>query len=163
MMNPNVLLSEQSKLVVGLQPVTPSSATPRVISFKLYSRCTVIILVGNGTTVTGSAITLNQAVNVSNGSGKALAFTTARRNIDAGAGDALSDFAVSSNTFTTDTTNSKNLMYVIEVTEDMLDVANNFDCFNVGVGNAANTTVSVLYVLWPAEYGKSTPPSAIVN
>lgn len=163
MMNPNVQLAEATKIVVGLAPVTPSTSVGRVVNLKQYSKCTVIISLLNGTTVTGSAITLNQCTNVGNGSGKALAFTTAKRNIDAAAGDTLTDFAVASNTFTTDTTNSKQLLYVIEVTEDMLDINNGFRCFNVALATAVNTVASVMYILWPAEYGKANPPSAIIN
>lgn len=164
MINSNVQLAEQTKIVTGLTPTSaPSGVSPRMISMKQYSRVSIIITVGNGTTVGGSAITLNQATTVTNTSGKALAFTTAKRNLDCAAGDALADFTVASNTFTTDTTNSKQLMYVIDVNEDQLDLANNFDCLNVAVGNATNTVVSVVYVLYPAEYGKATPPTAVTN
>lgn len=164
-MNPNALLAEITKLVTGLAPITPSSSTPDYVSLKGYSKLTAIILVDNGSTVTGSAITLKQATDVGNSQSdeKALAFTTMKANIDTGASDTLVDTTVSSNTFTTDTTNAKNLMYVVEVKDTDLDIDNGFDCVRVGTGDAANTVLSVLYVLWPAKYGKATPPAAITD
>lgn len=163
MMNPNCLLSEQTKLVTGLAPINPSTSTPDYVSLKGYERCTAIILVDNGATVTGSAITVKQASDVAATGEKALAFTSALRNVDTGAADALSEFTVSSNTFTTDNTDNKNLMYVIDIKPTDLDIANSFDCVRVGTGNSTNAVVSVLYVLWPAKYAKSTPLTGIVD
>lgn len=163
-MNPNILLAEQAKIVEGLFAVTPSSSTPDYVSLKGYNKCTVIVQAKNGTTVTGSAITLKQATAVAGTSEKELAFATALRNIDTGAADALAEFTVTSNTFTTDNTNSKNLMYVMEINEGQLDIAGGFDCVRAGTGNATNTTVHVTYILWPAKFGKyPAPPSAIVD
>lgn len=166
-LNYSRLLTEQAKLVTGLAPITPSSSTPDYVSLKGYNRCTVVILAANGTTVTGSAITLKQATDVTNSLSdeKALAFSTMLANTDTAASDALTATAVTSNTFTTGTTNSKNLLYVIEVQETDLDINNGFDCIRAGTANAANTTLSVLYVLWPAKYGKATSPapSAIID
>src|SRR5262252_4140163 len=124
MMGPNAFLSEIGKPVMGLAPIAPSSSTPAYISMKGYNKCTVIILALNGTTVTGSAIAMKQATAVAGTGVKALAFSTARRNIDCAAADGLADFAVSSNTFTMDATNSKQLMYEITIDESMLDLAN---------------------------------------
>jgi hypothetical protein len=159
----NNLLAEEAKLVFALPPAVPSSAAPTYVSLKNYERIAIIVLVKNATTVTGSAITLKQATSVAAAGEKALAFTTAKRNIDTGAADALADFTVSSNTFTTDATNSKNLMYVIEVKADDLDVNNGFDCVKVGVGDATAATVAVLYALRGAKYATNPLPSAIVD
>lgn len=163
MMNPNALLTEQAKLVAGLCPIAPSSSVPDYVSLKNYEKCTIVILVDNGATVTGSDITIKQATAVANTGEKALAFTSALRNVDVGAGDTLSEFTVSSNTFTTDNTDNKNLMYVMDVKATDLDVAGGFDCIRAGTGNSTNAVLSVLYILWPAKYGKSTPPAAITD
>lgn len=160
-MNLNALLSEQVKIVTGLAPITPSTSTPDYVSLKNYERCTVVIIADNGSTVTGSAITLKQATSVGAGGETPLAFTRAYRNIDTGASDALAAFTVSNNTFTTDTTNAKNLLYVIEVEASDLDVEGGFDCIRAGTGDAANTVLSVIYLLWGPKY--STLPSAIVD
>lgn len=160
-MNLNALLSEQVKFVEGLLGVVPSTSTPDYVSLKNFERVAVIIMVKNATTVTGSAITLKQATAVAGTGEKALAFTKAYRNIDTGAADALAAFDVTSNTFTTDSTNSKNLMYVIEVKAEDLDVNNGFDCIRAGTGDATAATVTVLYALFGAKF--ATTVSAITD
>lgn len=156
-------LVDSAKIVIGLDPTVPSSSTPDYVSLKDYGHVTAIVLVKNATTVTGSAITLKQATAVAGTSEKALSFATAFRNIDTAAADALAEFTVSSDTFTTDATNSKNLMYVIEVDAAQLDVTNGFDCFRVGTGNATAATVTVLYILSSPRYSQATPPAAITD
>ena len=146
-MNLNANISEQIKFVLGLPSAVPNNATPDYVSLKNFERVAIVIAVKNGATVTGSAITLLQATSVAGAGEKPLAFAKAYRNIDADAADALSEFAVASNAFTTANTDSKNLMYVIEVKAEDLDVNNGFDCIRLGVGNATAATVSVLYAL----------------
>lgn len=155
-MNLNANLSEQVKIVEGLLGVVPSSSTPDYVSLKNYERCAILIQVKNATTVTGSAITVKQATSVAGGGEKALSFTKAYRNIDTAAADALAEFAVSSDTFTTNSTNSKNLMYVIEVKAEDLDVNNGFDCIRAGTGDATAATVTVTYLLFGAKFPTTT-------
>lgn len=130
------------------------------VSMKNFRRVTVLIDILNGTTVTGTTVTLKQATAVAGTGEKALAFTRMLANIDVGAGNAPSNYtetAVSSNTFTTDTTNSKRLRYIIEVDAEELDSANNFDCFRVDCTGAANSTGTVGYILWGARYSGANP------
>lgn len=159
-----IVLAEHIKVVEGLAPVVPSSSTPDYISLKDVESVDVLIHVKNATTVTGSAITLHQATTVAGGSVKALAFTTYYRNIDTAASDALTKQTAVSNTFTTDATNSKNLMYRIPVDPASLDVANGFDCIRAGTGDATAATVSVYY-LCKLKYGGNVTiqPSLITD
>lgn len=152
-MNLNARLSEQCKIVTGFAPATPSTSTPDYVSLKGFQKFTAIIIVDNGNTVTGSAITLKQATAVAGTGEDVLAFTKAWRNIDTAASDTLTEFTVSSNTFTTDTTNAKNLLYVIEVDASELNVAGGYDCVRVGTGDAANTVLSVIYILSGPRFG----------
>ncbi len=166
MISPNAALVEQTKIVQLLGPVAPSTSTCDYISLKGCSRVALIIPVKNGSTVTGSAITITQATDVSNTSGKTLAFTSAWRAINAGPSgntDVLSSFTVSSNTFTTDTTNTTDNLYVIEINATDLDVANGFDCIRPNTANSVNATLSVVAVLYPLKYGKAAQDSAITN
>lgn len=163
MISVNGKLVEQVKFVQGLAPITPSTSVPDYVCMKNYNKFAAVISIDNGATVTGTAITLKQAQAVANTGEKALAFTKVWANVDIGATDTLVETAVSSNTFTSDTTDNKNLMYVIEVDPSELDVANGFDCIRVGTGNGVNCVTSVLYMLWPAKYAKATPPSAILD
>ena len=84
-------------------------------------------------------------------------------NLDIDATDTLVATAVTSNTFTTLTTNNKNAMYVIELDAADLDINNGFDCVRVGTGDAAALVLSVLYVLSNPRYAGATPPTAITD
>jgi hypothetical protein len=161
MISINSMLHEGAKIVTGLAPITPSASTPDYVSLKNYNRMTAIICVDNGETVTGTAITLLQANTVAAGGEKALAFTKMWANADTGATDTLVETAVTSNTFTTATTDNKNLLYVIDIDPATLDEG--FDCVRVGTGNGANMVACVLYILWDAKYATATPPSAILD
>lgn len=161
-MTMNANLIEQAHIVTGLAPIVPSSSTPDYVSLKNFERLTVIIVADNATSVTGSAITLKQASVVAGSDEKALAFDTMYANEDTAAGDTLTETAVTSDTFTTDDTDNKNLLYVIEVKAEDLDIANGFDCVRVGAGDAAASVIGVVYILWGAKYaGKAI--SAIVD
>lgn len=156
-------LIDNAKIVVGLAPVVPSSSTPDYVTMSLHNHFTAIISVKNATTVTGSAITLKQATSAAGGSEKALSFTKMWADTDVGAGDTLTETTVSSDTFTTGSTNSKDLLYIIEVNAETLDTANGFNWIRVGTGNATAATVSVVYVLSGSRYvgNFATMPTAI--
>jgi len=130
------------------------------VSLKGYQRCQIIISIADGTTVTGSTITLKQATAVAGTSEKALAFTRMLANTDYAASKTMVETAVTSNTFTTQTTNSKDSLYIIDVDASDLDVANGFDCLRVdGTGHAATASrgVVVLYNLYGARYSGASP------
>jgi hypothetical protein len=146
-MNASGNFIDYNKIVTGLAAILPSSSVPDYVSMKNYAHLTVIINVHNVTTVTGSAITLKQATTVAAGGEKALAFTKMWANLDVVAGEDFTEVAVVSNTFTTDATNSKDLLYVIEVPASTLDIAGGFDCVRAGTANAVAATVNVLYIL----------------
>jgi len=137
--------SNRVKSILGLGPTTPSSSTPKRINLKNVVRLKVVISGLNATTVTGSAITLKQAVDSSGTSEKALSFTTYYANSDAGTSDTLTETTASSDTFTTTSTNSKSYVYVIDVNPASLDTNNSFNFFRVGTGNATATTLNVVY------------------
>lgn len=158
----NGRMDEQAHLVqaTSIVALTGAGGDATYVSLKNYRRVTVIVDILNGSTVTGTAVTLKQATAVAGTSEKALAFTRMLANVDVGAGNAPSNYtetAVSSNTFTTNTTNAKRLRYVIEVDAEDLDNANGFDCFRVDADSAVNSTGVVTYVLWGARYNGANP------
>jgi hypothetical protein len=159
----NAKLAEQCKIVTGYGPGTPSTTVADYVCLKNYGKCTVIIQALNASTVTGSAITLHQATAVANTNEKALAFSTMHANIDVAATDTLVATTVTSNTFTTDTVNTKGSLYVIDIPASSLDVASDFDCLCVKAATGVNTTLSVTYILSEPKYAKATPPSAIID
>jgi hypothetical protein len=129
-------------------------------SLKNFRKVRITISIADGTTVTGTAITLKQATAIAGTSEKALAFTRMLANTDYQASKTMVETAVTSNTFTTQTTNSKDSLYIIDVDSDMLDVANGFDCFRVdGTGHAATASrgVVVLYDFYGARYSGASP------
>lgn len=158
-------LIDTCKIVTGIAPVAMATTAGDAdyISMKGFKRCTIILSVKNATTVTGCAVTLKQATAVAGTSEKALAFTKMWANIDAGASDTLVETAVTSNTFTTDTTNSKDLLYVMEVSETDLDVANGFDCVRLDGLLMAAAVGSVTYVLSGSRYASGIAVSAITD
>jgi hypothetical protein len=161
MITENAQLVEQAVFAQCLAATTPSTTSPRRVSMKGFERATVFISGLNATTVTGSAITLKQDNDISdaNSAEKTLAFTNYYANLDVATNgvNGLSAAVASSNTFTTTGVNSKEFLYVIEVTPDMMDIANGFDCLRVGTGNGVATTINVHILLWPAKYGTIVP------
>lgn len=155
----NARMDEQAYFVQGtsLVALTGAGGDAAYVSLKNYRKATIIVDILNATTVTGTAITLKQATTVAGGSEKALAFTRMLSNIDVGAAQTMVEAAVTSNTFTSDTTNSKRLRYIIEVDSEQLDVANGFDCFRVDGASGVNSIGLVSYILWGAKYNGASP------
>jgi len=158
-MNLNARMDEQVYLVqasaIGALTTTVGDTT--YVSMKGYERAQVIIDVTNSTTVTGGTVTLQQAKAVAGTGEKPLAFTRMLANVDVGAAQTLVETAVTSNTFTTATTDSKRLRYVIDIQASDLDVANAFDCFRVDVTGMASATGMVSYALYGAKYSGASP------
>ncbi|MGQ3051096.1 MAG: hypothetical protein ACT6S0_04870 [Roseateles sp.] len=150
----NARLSEQAAFIqaTAIGALATTVGDGAYVSLKNYAKVCVVIDVTNATTVTGGVVTLKQATAVAGTGEKALAFTRMLANIDVAASQTMVETAVSNNTFTTDTTNSKRLRYIIEIDTDQLDVDGNFDCFRVDVASMAAATGTVSYILWGARY-----------
>jgi hypothetical protein len=162
----NAALPEQFKFVygsTGIGALTTTVGDGDYVSMKNYNRLTIVILIDNSTTVTGTAITLLQADTVAGGNAKALAMTRMWADADVGASDALVKTAVTSDTFTTTAVNDKNALYIIEVLSSDLDIANGFDCVRVDGASAANSVGAVLYILDGSRYAGAPPPTAITD
>lgn len=158
----NGRLDEQAHLVqaTSIAALTGAAGDGIYVSLKNCRRVTVIIDIANGTTVTGTAVTLKQATAVAGTGEKALAFTRMLANTDVATAQAPANFtetAVTNNTFTTNTTNSRRLRYVIEVDAESLDIANSFDCFRVDADSAVNSTGVVTYIIWGCRYSGANP------
>lgn len=167
-MNLSMRLDEQITPVVAAAGLllTSTLGDTDYVSLKGYAGCMIIISIADGTTVTGSTITLQQATAVAGTSEKPLGFTRMLANTDYAASKNLTETAVTNNTFTTQTVNSKDSLYVIDVKADQLDVTNGFDCLRVdGTGHAATASrgVVVLYLLYGKRYSGATPNEAIAD
>lgn len=163
-MSLNAALHEQVRPVVAAAGLllTSTLGDTTYVSMKGYARAMVIITIADGTTVTGSTITLKQATDVTNSQSdeKALAFTKVWKNVDIAAGQTFTETAVTSNTFDTQAVNSKISCYILDIKASDLDVANGFDCFRVdGTGHAATNSLGsqVLYLMFGPRYSGLTP------
>ncbi len=147
------------RLVDHIHPVNvfpaavPSTSVSAYVNLANYNHVTFVIQVTNATTVTGSAVTLTQALDTSGTTPKALAFTTVYQDIDTATLDALAATAVTSNTFTTLTTNSKKALYIIEVDAAELDQANGYVALAVSMATGVAATLSVVAYLSGARFG----------
>lgn len=152
----NGRLDEQVTTVVAAAGLllTSTLGDTKYVSLKGYNRMQIVISIADGTTVTGSTITLKQATAVAGTSEKALAFTRMLSSADYPT-TALAETTVSSSTFTTQTVNSKDSVFIIDVMASDLDVAGGFDCIRVdGTGHAATASrgCAVIYNLYGARY-----------
>lgn len=159
--NLNGRLDEQVSTVVAAAGLllTSTLGDTKYVSLKNYRKCQIVISIADGTTVTGSTITLKQATAVAGTGEKALGFTRMLSSVDYPT-SALAETAVTSDTFTTQTTNSKDSLYIIDVDSSSLDVAGGFDCIRVdGTGHAATASrgVVVIYNLYGARYSGASP------
>lgn len=157
MISLNARLDEQVTTYVAAAGLllTSTLGDTMYVSMKGYSRARITIVIADGTTVTGTAVTLKQATAVAGTGEKALAFTRMLANTDYQASKAMTETAVSSNTFTTQTTNSKDSVYFIDLKAEDLDLANGFDCFRVdATGHAATASRGcvVIYDLYGPRY-----------
>lgn len=164
----NGRLDEQVTTVVAAAGLllTSTLGDTDYVSMKGYNRCQIIISIADGTTVTGAAVTLKQATAVAGTSEKALAFTRMLANVDYAAAKTMVETAVTSNTFTTQAVNSKDSLYIIDVSASDLDVANGFDCIRVDATDHAATASRgcvVIYNLYGKRYSGSTATEAIAD
>jgi len=155
---------DKYKTVLLAAAQTPSSFTSSWINMAKFSHATVFIHAANGNTVTGSAVSFNQALDTSGGGSKALPFSLQWSNVLATSTDSLTQNNVTSNTFTTATTNGASLLYVVEIHDTDFDLAANpsFAAFQVLLGTAANTTVTAWAHLYPRYRGNfATIPTSL--
>ncbi len=154
-------LDEQVKIVraaAGLL-LTSTLGDTQYVSMKNYRKLQIIISIADGTTVTGTAVTLKQAQAIAGTNEKALGFTRMLSSVDYPTA-ALAETAVVANTFTTQVVNSKDSLYVIDVDSSDLDNANGFDCVRVdATGHAATASRGcvVMYALYGARYSGADP------
>ena len=155
------LFHEKNKVVL-MSPAIVAHATTAgdcgYVSMKGYDSLSIYMFVDNASTVTGCAVTLKQATTVAGTSEKALAFDAVWVLADTAiassviTGEELTETAVTSNTFTTGTTDNKNMLYCMEIKATDLDVANGFDCVRLDGLSQANSVSCVVGILSDARY-----------
>ncbi len=171
----NSKLSESAGIVCVFPPGTPSSAAPIYVSMKHAKRCTFLIIAAKDSTGSTCAVGINQATAIAGTGAKALNTFAVEGNVDTStgtlggaittvaSGDLLSAVTVSNGSFTIPTTASKNAVYAVTVLAKDLDIANNFDCIQLTLGNSAHETIAVFAILDNLDYEDTNPPSVIVD
>ena len=156
-------LPQNAKIVNALSPATDAAGrTGAYVSLKNYHKAFLVcqVLQGNAATV---AVALSQATAVAGTGAKATTVVMPIwSNLDVSTNDTLVE-RTAAISYTTDAA-LKTKTVVIEVDPARLDVAGGFDCVApvTGASNVANLT-SAMWILTPARYAESTPPSAVVD
>ena len=155
---------EQDVVIVAAQGLLLASTVgdAKYVSLKNFARAEIDIIINDGTTITAADITLLQATAIAGTNAKELAFSWVKKNVDLAAStkQELTLTAVTSNTFKTQTVNSKKSRYVIDLVPSMLDIAGGFDCFRLDGANHASTTplgFTVTYRFFGARYSGADP------
>lgn len=143
-------LSDYTRTVMGCAPaaLTSTAGDGRYVSFRNARKMRITLSILNASTVIGGTVTLKQATAVAGTNEKPLPFGKMFINTDCAASDALLETSVTSDTFTTNATNGKQLLYVIEIKVSDLDINNSFNCARVDVTGMANAAGSVIYDLY---------------
>lgn len=135
------------------------------VSFKNYRRCAVVIGASPASGTNTIAVTLKQAKTVENSpvTEKALTFTRMKRILPTASEDPV-ETTVASSTFNTSAT-AENEMFVIDVDENMLDIANGFDCFRVDMTDpgAVSTPGFILGIMYEPKFKQDPMPAATIN
>ena len=152
----NARLDEQAYFV---QATTMSSDWTGAtwVSMKNWRKLIIVADALTTGSVTGGVVTLNQATDVAASGAKAIGFK--RRKLSLGlttaqteAAQALTETAVSSDTWSIASTTGKRYRSIMEVDSDTLDIAGGFDCVRFVSTALVNATGVVNYILVGARY-----------
>jgi len=165
----NMLLVEEAQIVAGIIPVDLGTAANNgdYVSLKNFHNLTVIVFKGAGTAGDDPVITLQQAQDVSGTGVKELNFTRvdAKVGVQTATGAFTTVTQAAGNTYTDLVSAEAQGLFAIEVTHDMLDIANNFDCVRVTIPDTGtNAQVGcALYILRNPRYKPTGAISGIID
>ena len=133
----------------------PSSFASLWIDMDIYSHVSFVIGVANpGSGITTSAVTVNQGITTAGTSSKALAYNnyfkgTGGYAAQTAASDVLTQVTGVSGTFNTATTISTNFLYVIEIQDTDLDLANGFNCVQLAIATGGGSVMQQYAICSP--------------
>jgi hypothetical protein len=135
-------LVDAVKIVKALSPQVPSTSTSLWVDLANATHVSILISVVNTSgSITGSAITFNQATAIAGTGSKAL--TTYFSNLTCATNDMFTQQTATGGTFTTLTTASASAQYLVELNATDLDINNSFTCLQVALATGANCTIDV--------------------
>lgn len=166
-MNQHIL--EKLQIVSAIVPINLAAGANNGdwVSMKGYGRCAIVLFKGAGNAAEDPTITVEQAVNVSGGSNKALAFTRVDHKV--GTLTAVGQFTTvtqaAANTYQNASSGDAQAIIVIDIKAEDLDADNGFDCVQVSVADVGSVSQigCALYLLHEPRYGSVPLPSAIAN
>lgn len=166
---PNSLFVERNQIASGFVPVDMRSGAPTsdIVSMKNYNRCTIVFFKAAGTNGDDPTITVTQKTAVGGTTSKAVDFT--RVDKKQGTLTAVGTFTKvtqsAGNTFTHADLAENQAIVVIDITGDMLDVDNGYDCIQASVGDVGTNAQlgCLLYILSEPRYATDPLPSALVD
>lgn len=163
-------LIENGRPVTLLQPqsVSNSAKTSLYCSMRNWKRLQIVIMVGAnaGTSTNHIAVTLSQATATAGVGAKALSFDWYYTGPISQSVDALTKTAVTSDTFNI-VAGTANTLYVIEILDTQLDIANGYQWVNVALaasGESAAILIAILGNFYDGDYSglNSTLPSIVL-
>ena len=172
-MNSNARLDEVVTPIVAAAGLllTSTLGDTDYVSLKGYRRCQIIISIADGTTVTGSTITLKQATDVAGTSAKNLTVVTdihKKQGTLTAVGTWTTTTQAAAATYAGDGTSAEEqAVYVVEIEADQLDADNGFDCINVACSDVGTNAQlgCALYILYGLRNGgaPATLPNSIAD
>ena len=168
MMNANADFAEQVQIVAGFVPVDMQAAANNGdwVSLKNYERVTVLFFKAAGTANDDPVLTLREATDVAATGVQNLA-KISRVYTKTGTLSSVGTFTVvnqtAAATFTDATHAEVQAIYAFDVKAE--DLSEGYDCIQCNVADVGGAAQlgCLLYLLWPARYGKIDLPSAIVD
>lgn len=154
-MTPNMNILEYMQICEGILPIALTTArTGRVVSMKNYRRCLVLLYKGIGTASDDPTITLAQGTDIAFGTTKALSFTTlyVKQDLtklsDVGQWTKITQAAAA--TYTELTSAESAALWAIDIKQEQLDIANNYDCVRASISDVGTNAQlgCVLYLLY---------------
>lgn len=155
-------------LVSGIVPINIGSArSSDVISMKNHGRCAIYFHKAAGSASEDPTITVLQATSITPSSAKAVNFTDVytKQGTLTSVGTWTKTTQAAGNTYTNATASENEACWVIDISADMLDVDNGFDCLQVTIADAGsvNQLAALTFILHEPRYAKSGGISAIAN
>jgi len=172
MMTRNARFVEQANIVSGFIPVDlqTGSKDGDWVSLKGYQRCTIVFFKEVGTAGDDPTITVQQTKDVADTGGLAKGVNFTDLHTKTGTQTTTGLFThvtqAAASTYTDAASAEVAALWVIDITPDMMDIANGFDCLRANVDLAADNSAQLgclLYILWPAKYAGDPLDSAIID
>ena len=167
-MNPNVDFAQQIQIVSGFVPVNLATGANSGdwVSLKNYERVTILFFKGAGTAGDDPVLTLREAKAVAGTDAQDLAVID-KVYVKQGTLTAVGPFTkvtqAAAATYTDATSAEVQAIWAFDVLAE--ELSDGFDCIQANVADVGTNAQegALLYLLWPARYGKEALPSAIVD